>query len=318
MPDSSNPNRSNTQDSSWNGEGSGVLGGGSAYAIGAALTTQQAVFSARTKALLLVRKPLDEAQRRMSASTASTDPAFTESLTALRALAKTRDASYLTTSKMEKVASAATMTGTVAALEGKAQTAKALLNYASLEVMYNPSSIQFNSVAGGSYTQLQGPGDGGARQTMQYTRPSSTTMRVQLIFDRVNQFNAFSLYNQGLSLGSAVGVVSNLATDHTVLPYVDGILGLMSTDITRHVMFIWSEMTFHGRLEGVDANFTMFNKKGEPIRATVDINIKESDSMHLTTAEDTYWNDAFTKAFGEADGLVSTTTGTMTGTSNFF
>ena len=59
-------------------------------------------------------------------------------------------------------------------------------------------------------------------------------------------------------------------------------------------------MIFRGELKSVDANFTMFNKKGNPIRAVVNITIQQ-DFDSAKDEKGGYWDMAFTKAFGKAD-----------------
>ncbi len=271
------------------------------------------------KAILMVRKPMTEADYNNDGTNAISNTELSPTIAALRKMVKTAGTSAAKANGDEKK-----MNAVMAKMKGAAKEQeliamqKAMTSFVGMTVQYNPSTIQFSAVAAGDYTNFTGPADAGVRQTVNVNRPSSITMKVQLIFDKINQLNAFSIYNQGFSFGTAASAVTNFVREYTVQPQVEGLISLLTMENTRQVIFIWSEMFFHGELQGVEASYTMFNKKGKPIRATVDLMIKQSDTANSFPSDSEYWNSAFTKAWGEAGQAQMNSTGTVTGTSTFF
>ncbi len=174
-------------------------------------------------------------------------------------------------------------------------------------VKYNPSSLNFSTRAG----SFQQPVVGNAStQINQITIPSQTTLNVELIFDAVNNEDAFMM--QKFNTISAGGVLSkatafgkNLTkTGYSVQSDVEGLIGLLLNSNTRIVTFAWSDMIFKGELTSVSATYTMFNPIGNPIRAKVSLAIQQNDNKE----ESKYWDTAFDALFGEAiiDNVVNT------------
>ena len=56
-------------------------------------------------------------------------------------------------------------------------------------------------------------------------------------------------------------------------------------------------MFFHGELISVNANYTMFNKQGHPIRAVVEMQIQQNNNNATFKSDLAYWNDVFDEAF---------------------
>ena len=309
--------RNASDKASYNGTGSSVLAGGTVAL--AALGAMAMGADKTKKAYLMVRKPMTDKDYNREGASDLTDTELSATTAALRTLIKSAGASAAKSANDEKTYNKLIHKAKLEEGSAEEQSLKLALNsFQSMTVQYNPSSIQINAVAGGDYTQLQGPGDAGIRNVVQVTRPSSLTLRVQLVFDKINQTNAFSIYNQGFALGTVVNGVTSMVREYTIQPQVEGLISLLTYKNTRQVIFIWSEMFFHGELQGVEANYTMFNKQGKPIRATVDLMIKQSDSNKAFATDHEYWDKAFTKSFGEAGVATTSTTGSMTGTSTFF
>lgn len=61
--------------------------------------------------------------------------------------------------------------------------------------------------------------------------------------------------------------------------YVDAVRDLMRIDSTEHappiVRFVWDRAVFRGVLEKLDVNYVLFGKDGVPLRAQLDISLKE-------------------------------------------
>lgn len=176
--------------------------------------------------------------------------------------------------------------------------------YLAMEVQYNPSSIQMQT-ATGSQLDYSGGSMGNMANNMiiQNIVPTSTTMNVQLIFDEVNIYDAFMVNN----VNSPVGAIAQAAKyavekEHSVQHQIEGILSLLTMDVTRQVVFYWSKMCFWGELTAVQANYTMFNKSGNPIRGVVNLSIRQGEQAELF--ESSYWGKAYENLFtkGKADG----------------
>ena len=56
-------------------------------------------------------------------------------------------------------------------------------------------------------------------------------------------------------------------------------------------------MFFHGELISVGINYTMFNKNGHPIKATVDMQIQQTNGNATFKSDMDYWNEVLNTAF---------------------
>lgn len=170
--------------------------------------------------------------------------------------------------------------------------------YCTMQVQYNPASITINSTAGSiPETNM---GDAGTNDDTQIIKPPKTTMEVSLIFDAVNDKDAFQWEKYRLSVGDLAAGVTALAkrSSYRVDKQVNALLALTVHGAVRHVVFHWSNFTFAGELTGVTANYTMFNPDGRPVRAKVDLTIVENDEG-CTAAGEAYWDDAFNRLFSK-------------------
>lgn len=217
------------------------------------------------------------------------------------AKAAAKDASILQEILREKTQKALTEgTQTFSSLTGGGLIGS--FDYLAMEVQYNPSSIRMETLAG--VVDYSG-GNLGGQSINQLTldnQPVSTTMSFQLIFDDMNPFDAFMLQNfVPTTVGNIVssagsGVRKKKTVGYSVQAQVDGLMALLTQTETRHVIFFWAKMCFHGVLTDVSTRYTMFNKDGNPIRGVVELSIRQG-------AEDEfgYWDKAFTQAFGKAE-----------------
>lgn len=178
--------------------------------------------------------------------------------------------------------------------------AVAAKGFYAIEVQYNPSSISMDTVAGKQVQPLGGNMASGAMQQMhQVDQPAATTMHMQLVFDDMNPVDAFTL-NIAPTIGNAISFGTSLAREHSVQAQLDGILSLLLTAQTRQVAFAWSKAFFQGELCNVNGRYTMFNKKGNPVRAVVDLSIRQ-EGNEMTNK---YWKEACDKNFPETSGGV--------------
>jgi LysM repeat protein len=90
---------------------------------------------------------------------------------------------------------------------------------------------------------------------IQYVRGGSETLTVQALVDTSD-------------------TLDNVRTS-----YVDAVRNLMRPDSREHappiVRFVWDEAVFTGVLEKLDVNYVLFGKDGVPLRAQLDISLKE-------------------------------------------
>ncbi len=177
--------------------------------------------------------------------------------------------------------------------------------YLAMEVQYNPNAIYMETQAGQQVQYSGGNlGNGSNNQITQVHQPVSTTMSFQLIFDDMNPSDAFMLENISATAGNAVSGISSVVRKlegrgYSVQKQIDGLMALLTQDATRQVIFFWARMCFRGELTSVSTRYTMFNKDGNPIRGVVELSIRQGNEKEFAYDE-TYWDKAFTKAFGDA------------------
>ena len=186
--------------------------------------------------------------------------------------------------------------------------------YQIFKVKYNPSKIQMSSNAG-SFLQ-PGVGGPGTSTVSQVIMPATTYMSFEIILDEENHQDAFMFDKMNnLSTGAVVsdvsGVVKNIKDEegYTVRPLVEALMGILTQAETREVVFFWSEMAFAGEVVSIDAQYTMFNPVGNPIRAVVKFTIKQgSKNKYKDNGEKVvenpyqdYWDHVYDK-MGEGGG----------------
>lgn len=83
--------------------------------------------------------------------------------------------------------------------------------------------------------------------------------------------------SETLTLQALVDTSDTLANVRST--YVDAVRKLMRPDSKEHappiVRFVWDEAVFTGVLEKLDVNYVLFAKDGVPLRAQLDITLKE-------------------------------------------
>ena len=181
-------------------------------------------------------------------------------------------------------------------------------NFLRFEVQYNPNSISTRTTAG-RYPDYRSMGDSGNMQLFMVERKATTYMDVQLIFEDVNVQDAFLTENLNPTAANVTDMAGNIirttvGDSYSVKNQVEGLLSLLVAENTRRVVFFWSEMFFHGVVESVDATYTMFNKLGDPIKATVNLTIRQAASGEEYKDDEEYWNEKFKQVFKET-GAVS-------------
>ncbi len=192
--------------------------------------------------------------------------------------------------KEEKIAAAVNMTAS---------------GFIPFDVQYNPSSIRMTSL-GGKLKKYTAMGEETNNAFHSIDKASATTMSVQLYFDDINIADAFPAtalaepnanVSGGLDTVAAIGV-NVLGDGYSIKKKVDGLISLLLHQRTREVIFVWNDMFFHGNLISVSASYTMFNHRGNPIKALVDLQIRQNNNTF--SSELKYWEEAFELGFSES------------------
>lgn len=114
---------------------------------------------------------------------------------------------------------------------------------------------------------------------------SHIELNIPLIFDRTNNQDAF--YGDKFSLGATnvARGVGKLAKDtftgesnYSVQKEVEAFTYIMRNKKMHLMTFTWGDMSYQGILNGVNAEYTMFNVNGEPCRAKVTLRLVLLDS----------------------------------------
>ena len=255
------------------------------------------------KAILFVQKRSTSTVASLE-GTAGND--INNSVAALRSLAKQKKAKSVA-SRMSKNAGQVIGVDELDAqfasdAEREAETALCMAekNFLKFQVQYNPNSISFSTSAG-RQKDFKAVGDGGAQQLITIERKATTFMSVKLVFEDVNVWDSFIRENLNMNAGNikeaAADGLTKLAGGYSIKEKMEGLLSLLISNKTRNVVFVWADMFFHGQLNNVDANYTMFNKKGEPVRGEISLSIRQAASSQQYATDLEYWNEAFKAGF---------------------
>ena len=133
-----------------------------------------------------------------------------------------------------------------------------------IPVQFNPAEYQITD--GTAYNQK--PRRKNDEPLLDFNGVSLSTLRVQLIFNSAEFTSAASLIKAGMALFTDEGPedISKTISKISALTRIDG---------EKHqppgCMFVWGSLQFAGYMQNVGVTYTMFDKTGRPLRATVDI-----------------------------------------------
>ena len=200
-------------------------------------------------------------------------------------------------------------------------------NYAVMEVQYNPSTLRMAGRGHGEITNMTGATDAAVTQAAIYSGRVMTRLSCELIFEQINVQDAFLMENLAPTAGNIASMAGNAMTKiniadggsknwftekteafkkrwgktkYSVRVPVEGLLSLLNFRRSRQVIFFWSNMFFHGQLTSVNANYTMFNKLGDPVMAKVGITIEQGNDTSLYESDNYAWDQSFSAMFGSA------------------
>ncbi|MFI3313267.1 MAG: hypothetical protein R3Y62_05205 [Eubacteriales bacterium] len=174
------------------------------------------------------------------------------------------------------------------------------LNY---DVHFNPSQIQIQVAAEQELmTDLASSNSNVLRAESQKPVIPTVIFTTKLIFDHV--VNADAFISDTLT-PSIMGVAETAATltgnTSTVRDEVEALLGVMYFPTTREVQFIWESFSFTGQLTYMNAQYTMFNSAGDPIRAEIMMRLTQHTGKDVLNA----WQAQFELAFGSVTDLTT-------------
>jgi hypothetical protein len=127
----------------------------------------------------------------------------------------------------------------------------------TIEVLFNPTQYRLNRA--NQFAEVAIPGLGAP--PLQFVRGSARTLSMQLFFD------TYDPVDDKVQQGS------------DVRQYTQQVTNLLEVDSELHAppicLFNWGSLSFVGVLESANQTFTMFLSTGIPVRATMDISMKE-------------------------------------------
>ena len=197
------------------------------------------------------------------------------------------------------------------------------------EVQFNPAEITISGYAGERLpTQnfisdkrdrdQNNPQD--ANKDPKPPKPSSRmaaadtriNMTFKVVFDKSDPWDSF--YADKFTLGQtslATGAAKTIAKaagkkENSVQNEVEALHAAARNKYRRLAMFIWGDMCYEGKINSIDSEYTMFNVSGQPVRASVTINMvlfgKEDLGKNIENWKNEYDQD-FYKLKDNALGL---------------
>lgn len=183
----------------------------------------------------------------------------------------------------DKIKNAATKIATdtfnsiVSDITGKTATDKEIL-----EVQFNPAELRIS--ASSSESRAQRGIDKEHKQAAGGTLGIQVIVQIPLIFDISDKENNAVESN----------IRKKLDWEFNIADKVDAFIQSVKDPYLRNIRFSWGSLIYEGKLYSVDANYTMFNKDGSPIRASVNIQL-------LCRSEDgkSYWDTRCQQLLGK-------------------
>ena len=182
----------------------------------------------------------------------------------------------------------------------------------SMKVQFNPSTITIQAIGGGKSQVTNYAGDTsdkgtGAKSVSYTTLQPRITVTIPLIFDAENNADAFL---QDKLVMNPVSMAKNLISaavaikrDFSVQKQVEGLMAVLRNEYTREITFTWSDMSYSGIINGVNAQYTMFSPTGKPIRAVVNLTILCADTT-IKQGDMGQWADRYNSCFLNPTNII--------------
>jgi LysM repeat protein len=138
-----------------------------------------------------------------------------------------------------------------------------LENGPPFKVQYNPSQFQYSKSSQWKDHEVQGT----TPKSLEFQKNAPASLSMELIFDTTNE---------GSSSDVRTKYVNALLflTNPKVKPQ-DGQAGDIDKERPPVVTFVWGSFTMTGVVEKIDVTYLMFSSSGTPLRAKVNVTLKE-------------------------------------------
>ena len=177
-------------------------------------------------------------------------------------------------------------------------------------VKFNPSSLRLSGHSGGRASTLDFD-DKSDNEATYRAVDTAISMSVNLLFDSMDTKDAFmsdklDMSPTGLLTGAAdLGLtMGKKKVRRTVQREVEGFIAALRNENTRLITFNWGQMSYSGVLRRVNAEYTMFNVTGEPVRAMVNLSVMCADATQWKNSL-AVWQERYKKSFqGGSESFV--------------
>ncbi len=154
-----------------------------------------------------------------------------------------------------------------------------------LEVQFNPAELKISASTKKSRPQT---GIDVKHKKAQYgSLGVQVSVSIPLIFDVSDEKDGV--------IGNNIS--NKLKKGNDLAAKVDKFIETIKDPYLRNIRFSWGNLLYEGKLYSVDVNYTMFNRDGSPIRASVDLEL-------LCRNEDgkSYWDERCQQMIGKEAG----------------
>lgn len=197
-------------------------------------------------------------------------------------------------------------------------------------LQFNPTSIHIDASGGGLepvYNSVAPAKDGeknkdnGGAIGVKYRRGKEhIDITISTVFDALNITDAFmgdnfNIENKVKGLGKSISSkISGSSDQYSIRPIMEGFLAAFSETYRQEVRFQWGDLKYTGIMTRINCKYTMFNRAGEPVRATVSFTILSSHG-----GKDKPWEDRYKDLVNnciDSEGNVKTSTNTSSRIAN--
>lgn len=188
-------------------------------------------------------------------------------------------------------------------------------------VQFNPSSLTFNGRAGGVVPRQNygRPEDGGDpdKKELKPTyevgpAPLSVTLDVDLIFNKVYPNDAFlenkiaPTVSNIRGAASVINTVSGNSKGYSVQKEIEGFIAATRIYSKTLISFNWGKLYYTGMIDRLEAEYKMFNPKGEPIYGVVHLALILVDEG-VNESSLGNWYESYMKAFSNGSMRAGST-----------
>jgi hypothetical protein len=144
-------------------------------------------------------------------------------------------------------------------------------------VQYNPAEIEIYSVAG-EVSQLDMRAvDAQPRAVTSTPSGGKMELSASLWFDKMSAASSFMLEKNiaPTSVSGMTNIAKTIKGEESVQQEVEGFIAALRNRYTQFVTFHWADFSFSGSIISILAQYMMFSMSGLPVRAKVDVRIRQ-------------------------------------------